>query len=288
MFNYKCEECGKGTVKPTVFHDHKTRIKGYPFVVPEAIIGVCDNEDCGAKHYSARETKRWEELYNKDLDSRHIFLSSNEILNSRKLLGLSMEDFAYLIGCTRQSIYNWEKEDRQKSQSRMGDLLIKLVRYSSELGNVNVISFLVEEARKLGIEININKKNVPLSKDEVIRLNIRKAPKNCLEVGGANNLKLAATTTEKELFVAELPNRDIFAVVQYDFGKANLSLQLLDTSLGLKFAKVETITNDGKNYALENIKATDSIILLIPETSYRENDVKEILLQPELEKSNGD
>ncbi len=279
MFNYKCEECAKGTVKATVFHDYKTRIKGYPFVVPEAIIGVCDNEDCKAQHFSAKETKRWEELYNEGLESKHIFLSSEEILNSRKFLGLSMEDYAYLIGCTRQSIYNWEKEDRQKTQSRMGDLLIKLVRHSSEFGNVNVVKFLIEEARKLGIEINV-KKNISSPKGNVISLNIRKVPKDCSQNLGVNRPRLAATNNEEEIVVAESPDRDIIAVVEYDFGTANLALQLIDNSFGLRMANVEAITNDGKHHALENVKVTDDMILLIRETTYRENDISAILLQP--------
>ena len=57
MFNYICEECGKGIVKKKVFEDYKTKIKGYPFVVDKAIIGICDQ--CGARHFDANETKRW-------------------------------------------------------------------------------------------------------------------------------------------------------------------------------------------------------------------------------------
>ena len=41
------------------------KIKGYPFIVDKAIIGVCDK--CGAKHYSGVETKKWEELFEKQL-----------------------------------------------------------------------------------------------------------------------------------------------------------------------------------------------------------------------------
>jgi len=96
MFNYICEECGKGTVKEKVFENYRTKIKGYPFVADKAIIGVCDQ--CGAKHFDANETKRWEVLYNKDLESKHISPLPDEIETIRKSLNLSMEDFAYLIG----------------------------------------------------------------------------------------------------------------------------------------------------------------------------------------------
>ena len=61
MFNYICEECGEGTVREKVITNYRTKIKGYPFVVPRAIIGICDS--CGAKHYDSNETKKWANLY---------------------------------------------------------------------------------------------------------------------------------------------------------------------------------------------------------------------------------
>jgi putative zinc finger/helix-turn-helix YgiT family protein len=155
MFDYICEECGKGTVRAKEFKNYKTKIKGYPFIVDKTIIGVCDK--CGAKHYSGVETKRWEELFEKQLEREGIYLTPEEIEELRKALSLSIEDFAYLIGCTRQSIYNWERKDREKPQSRMADLIMKLVRHSFYYGKVDVINFLVEEAKKLGITMEIRK-----------------------------------------------------------------------------------------------------------------------------------
>ncbi|NCO34985.1 MAG: hypothetical protein AUJ92_00530 [Armatimonadetes bacterium CG2_30_59_28] len=61
MFGFKCQECGKGTVNPTTVHDYQTRFDGQHFVVPEAVIGVC--ESCGARHFSAEERYRWRQLY---------------------------------------------------------------------------------------------------------------------------------------------------------------------------------------------------------------------------------
>ncbi|HIC90880.1 MAG TPA: helix-turn-helix domain-containing protein [Syntrophaceae bacterium] len=154
MFHYTCEECGKGTVIPMEFKGYKTRIKGYPFVVDQAIIGVCEN--CGARHFSARETKRWEELFNKKLEENHIIFTPDQIEQLRKSLRLSVEDFALLIGCTRQSIYNWERKSRIKPQSRMADLLMKLVDQSLKVGEVNVIQCLVDKAKELGISIDVD------------------------------------------------------------------------------------------------------------------------------------
>ena len=154
-FGYACPECGKGTVQATKIQNYKTKIKGYPFVVDEATIGICDN--CSARHFSAHETKRWEERYFHSLEEQNAFLKSEEIAEIRNQLGLSMEDFARLIGCTRQSIYNWEKTDRKVRPSRMADLLMKLVRESFRTEKVDVISFLLGEAVQLGITIELRR-----------------------------------------------------------------------------------------------------------------------------------
>jgi len=153
MYEYVCQECGQGTVREKTVRSYKTKIKGYPFVVREATIGVCDK--CQAEHFAAQETKRWEELFYQSLVKDKLFLLPEDIQRVRKALGLSMEDFALLIGCTRQSLYNWEKDDRTHPQSRIADLLIKLVEKSHSEGNVDVIGFLVKETEKVGISLHV-------------------------------------------------------------------------------------------------------------------------------------
>jgi putative zinc finger/helix-turn-helix YgiT family protein len=276
MFNYICEECGKGTVREKVFENYRTRIKGYPFVVDKAVIGICDQ--CGAKHFDSNETKRWEYLYNKDLELKHISLLSDEIETVRKSLGLSMEDFAYLIGCTRQSIYNWEKRNREKPQSRMADLVIKLVRHSFEVGKVDVLSFLVDEAKKIGIAIVPIRKILSLT--ENIILNVKRVPKNYFQ-SPQDNLQLAAEPVEeKELIVAESSKQELAGILHYDYGTASLSLEITKDTFGLKIIDIDLITDDDKHYILQNVKVEDSHILLLSETAYTGDKVREIILKP--------
>lgn len=61
LFEFACPECGRGTVKTTRVLNYQTRIKGSPFIVDEALIGVCDQ--CRAESFAPEETKRWEELF---------------------------------------------------------------------------------------------------------------------------------------------------------------------------------------------------------------------------------
>lgn len=278
MFNYICEECGKGTVKEKKIENYRTKIKGYPFVIDKAVIGVCDQ--CKAKHFDANETKRWEELYNKDLELKHISLLPDEIEAVRKSLNLSMEDFAYLIGCTRQSIYNWEKRDREKPQSRMADLLIKLVRLSFEVGKVDVISFLVEEAKKLGITI-ATIKTINLVRN-IIPLKIKKVPQNYFQKSQGGLQLAAATGKEKEFTIAEASDQELIGILHYDYETAALSLEIKKDMFGLEVIDVELITNDDKRHFRENVEVKNNRILLLHETEYKENNVREIFLKPKL------
>lgn len=164
LFEYTCPECGRGAVQATQILNYKTKIKGYPFVVGEVLVGVCDR--CRAEFFAPEETKRWEELFYRSLETQQAFLSSEEITGLRKTLGLSMEDFARLIGCTRQSIYNWERSDRTSPPSRMADLLLKLVRQSREDGPVDVLAFLLEEAKKWGVVIEFRRGTIPSEENE--------------------------------------------------------------------------------------------------------------------------
>lgn len=167
QFGYRCPECGQGTVQATKIQNYKTKIKGYPFVVDQALVGVCDN--CKTRHFTPQETRRWEELFYRSLETQQAFLAPQEITELRNDLGLSMEDFARLIGCTRQSIYNWEKPDRTTPPSRMADLLMKLVKQSLVSEKVDVMTFLLDEAKKWGITIEVPRSMKPLQLEEVTK-----------------------------------------------------------------------------------------------------------------------
>ena len=191
-----------------------------------------------------------------------------------------MEDFAYLIGCTRQSIYNWEKKDREKPQSRMADLLIKLVRHSFEVGKVDVIDFLIKDAEGLGIAIEVKgKANTFVGK--VIPLNVKKVPKGYFRESKGDPQLAAATIEEKEPTVAETSDQELIGILRYDYKTAALWLEIKKDTFGLKIVDVEFITNDDKHHSMENVEVKYNRILLLPETGeYTEKSFKEIFLKP--------
>jgi hypothetical protein len=87
LFEYPCPACGLGVVQTTRIRSYKTKIKGYPFVVDEAIIGMCNH--CQVRHFAPEETKRWEQLFSHTLAARKAFLSPEEITELRTTLSVS-------------------------------------------------------------------------------------------------------------------------------------------------------------------------------------------------------
>jgi len=151
MFGYKCQECHRGTVREATRKEFEVKFDRIPFVVPEAVIGECDA--CGAEHFHGREYKRWRKLFEKQQAKTGGVLSPADIRELRKALGMTMSDFAALIGTTRQSLHHWEKDGREVPQSRMVDLVLRLLEEGVRHGAVDVVAFLHDRARGAGIEL---------------------------------------------------------------------------------------------------------------------------------------
>ena len=282
LFEYTCPACGRGTVRTTRILNHKTKIKGYPFVVDEALIGVCDR--CQAESFAPEETKRWEELFYRSLEERKAFLSHQEISEIRTVLGLSMEDFARLIGCTRQSISAWEKRDRSSPPSRMADLLMKLVRQSHRAGPVDVLSFLLGEARRWGVIIEVRQPPMHTEQNESVVLRTRKMPKRPIS-HESSSLALAAEADEggEDLIVVETTDGERMGVLDYDF--VNGALILKDTSNfpPWKTVDVEIETQDGQHFTKQDVSAQQRSLVLLDDTPIQERSVAKITLRPHRE-----
>ena len=279
MFEYKCQECGKGTVKEKRIRNYKTKIKGYPFVVPEATVGICDR--CKAEHFAAEETKRWDELFSQSLEKNKFFLLPQDIERVRESLGLSMENFALLIGSTRQSLYNWENHERPHPQSRMADLLIKLVDKSRSEGKVNVIDFLIKESRKLGVFIELPMERKVTELAESLVLKVKQVAEQLLAPKPAGKLGLAAEQEAgRKISVVEMEDGKVFGRLKYDYKNATLVLEVEQKDLDIKSYDFELVTNDGDviKSGLPEIK--DGQVILLKESEYTDRHIKEIHLTP--------
>lgn len=144
MNNNHCVTCGKGEIEFRKVKDFETMVRGVPFTVPEAIIGFC--KACGSKVFDPTEIRRWRKLYETDQLLKGKVLSAAEVREVRETLDLQISQFALLLGTTRQSVYNRERENRTSPQLRVVDLLLRLIRESIENGPVDVVKFLRTQA----------------------------------------------------------------------------------------------------------------------------------------------
>jgi len=269
-FGYKCQECGEGTVREQIFHGYKTRLKGLPLTVDDARIGVCDK--CGARHFDQSETKRWKTL----LDNKYAeaYLQPSDIQDLIKQLGLSMEQFANLSGCTRQSLYNWQRPDRSAPQSRMADLFLRLIRESQKVGAINVLNFLTEEAGRLGL--SVTPKRSPVA--DIIALP-RRVPAKSLTNSITTPLRLAAES--------DAPDECVVLVTESDEAIARLFYAYQDATLGLEFLHqvefpefdAEILFKDGSQFTSHNVKIIECKAVL-GRTSRTEDQVARVVLSP--------
>lgn len=283
LFEYTCPECGLGTVRTTTVLNYKTRIKGYPFIVDEAFIGVCNN--CGTESFAPEETKRWEDLFLRSLGARQAFLSPEEITEVRTTLGLSMEDFARLIGSTRQSLSTWEKLERSSPPARMADLMMKLVRQSVPIGSVDVIAFLLEEAKKWGVVIEIRKPTLVAEEQVGIVLRPKRVLRRALP-DQARELTLAAEagSEDEEVFALETLEGKYAGKLEFDYERAALVLAIVGSFPRWKAVDVEIETNDGRRFTQTEASIREQHLVLKEKMPLRERDIARIMLSPSREK----
>jgi putative zinc finger/helix-turn-helix YgiT family protein len=280
LFEFPCPECGQGTVRSTPILNYKTKIKGYPFVVDEAIIGVCDR--CGSESFAPEETKRWEELFYRSLEARHAFLSPQEVMELRTTLGLSMDDFARLIGCTRQSISAWEKPERSTPPSRMADLLMKLLRESLRVGTIDVLPFLLSEAQKWGMVIALRRPPIRAARKGDMVLRARQVPaRDVVQESQALALAAAAGDEGRDLVAVESVEGKRIGILSYDYEQAALILTVTSDLPLLNTVEVEIETQEGRHVPGRLVSSQGHRLVLLENTPLREKDVAQITFKAE-------
>ena len=268
-FGYACQECGRGTVKETVHAEYGTKIRGQPFVATDAHVGVCDA--CGAEHFAAEETARWHRMFEEEQAQRQ--LSAEDIRRLRDELQLSMEQFAALIGCTRQSLHNWERVDRKRPQSRMADLLLKLVQESHSVGQVDAIELLRNQAIRVGITIpapsSFGWKPLVLRTQRML---VREPDVAAARLG-------ADTDSERQVRLVDAETNQRVGTLCYDVSSASLTIAF---SAPVEFSQfdVEVRFRDGHAETSRSVRVKDRRATLLKGPQYSEQDVEELAILP--------
>lgn len=151
MITMKCPSCGKEEMRLQVVADYETRLGGVPVVVPDARIGTCAN--CGETLVCADELERWRDLQRQQLQDAGQVPSAREVSRTRESLGLSVSDFAVLMGVSRQTIHAWERQDGRGMQFGPASLLVDLLREQLSGELTGICRALVAAALSRGQEV---------------------------------------------------------------------------------------------------------------------------------------
>lgn len=270
-FGYKCQECGQGTVLEKVVPEYRTKVKGYPWTVANARVGICDR--CGAEHFDPNETLRWRT----EFEEKQSYLTPAEIRETRQRLGLSMEQFAILMGCTRQSLYNWERTDRLSAQSRMADLFMRLIREAHSRGRIDVLTFLTSEAENAGFSLPLSRMTQPVAPILTIA---RRVPLNRLSSEAYQPIALAADMEgQEEAVVLVTGDNKTIARLSFDYETAALNLTFLNPMPFVEF-DAEVQFKDGERQKGEHATIHDREATLLSQTEHTEEDVAQVRLLP--------
>ena len=214
------------------------------------------------------------------LETNKAFLTPDEITELRTTLGLSMEDFARLIGATRQSISAWEKAGRASLPSRTADLLMRLVRQALHTETVDVISVLLEEAKKWGIVIQMRGSAVPVAQSVAIVLRPKsKRPHTPLQQASGLSLAAEADVAEEMPYIVETTDGRPSGVLRYDYEQAALVLDITGSLPPWEAVDVELETQDGQHLTSRGFLGQGHCLLLLTTDAWREKDIAQIALK---------
>lgn len=151
MSGYRCTKCGAGQMTPVTVGEYNARLGGIEFLVRDAKIRRCP--ECGEVAVGARELKRWRILLRQHLRERGQLPSGEDVRRLRGRLGVSISDFAGLMGVTRQTVYGWERKGEPMPLGPAALLLAALIQEASEEGSIRLLETLVCQARERGLAV---------------------------------------------------------------------------------------------------------------------------------------
>lgn len=159
LFNYKCEECGKGIVRDTEKTNYKVKLFKEDFRVKKAIIGICDN--CEAINFAGEEIERWKKKYKKWQAKSAKYLAPEKVKEIRDNLDMSQKDFGKFIGVSRQSISVWEQPDRPSVQPKNVDIVFRMLYEELDSDQKPVINKMLRQYNEE------NEHPIPIEKGKV-------------------------------------------------------------------------------------------------------------------------
>lgn len=156
MATVKCPNCGQAALARKIVPLYEARLGGLPVRVENAEFAECSA--CGETVVRAQEMKRWQQAQQEQLRAGGHIPSPDEVKRVREHFGLSVSDFAGLLGVTRQTVHAWERPGLDALPLGPAALLIGLLREESRGQVQGVLAWLQKQARGRGLEMRTQAK----------------------------------------------------------------------------------------------------------------------------------
>lgn len=165
MSSLPCPSCGRGVLETRSVENKEVKLGGVTLIVPNATIRVCTV--CGSESYPAKELRQWQLLREQQLAGVGQACNATQIKTLRDQKGLSVAQFASLMGVTRQAAYNWENETSCGMKFGPASLLVALLNIEGSLGTTvfdQLVAFAHERKQLLDIRPS-NVSSIPLTRE---------------------------------------------------------------------------------------------------------------------------
>jgi hypothetical protein len=159
---------------------------------------------------------------------------------------------------------------------------MKLVRWSLQVGPVDVVTFLLDESKKWGIIIEVRRSAaLPEEQHGSLILLTRRSRKNVQpEPVGEHALAAEAPSTEEEEVVVETLDGRQVGILDYDYEHAALILETTGDVPPWKTLDIDFETTDGRRFSGHNISVSDGRLVLSEKTPLRPWEISKITLKP--------
>jgi DNA-binding transcriptional regulator YiaG len=154
MKDFPCPECGKGRMEEVIVPSYRTSIKGVPCIIPNARVFRCTN--CQQISAAFEEMRRWEQCCDDNASATGVVPSYDRVRAIRATTGLSVSQFATLLGVTRQTVHAWERDSHGVKSFGPASILLLLLEAES-CGRVTGVSALLRDCSvKRGVDLPRN------------------------------------------------------------------------------------------------------------------------------------
>ena len=272
MKTFYCADCGTSSVEEESLKELRNEFRDLSTLDTNTLLG-------SVKDGLTFHDKKWKEKAN-ERKVISIYFPTKEGTPAKAQISLIVSDPLYprLRSLTSEDARNMlglqylEDLERQASgQNRTISQYLKLELAKLLLGDSSECN--VEEASEVKRE-----EHLPPT-TPILTIVPRKVDQNYFTDQSSAQYKLAARTEERDIYLLETEDKTFVGILQYDYGDASLSVDVVKNAIRLNVFDVELFMDDKQVINREGLVIQDNRILLLSETKYTSPTVSKIVIR---------